>query len=136
MTFLLWQSRAGRFPISCRTKVVAVVRKQTLTLTFQINRKTNVTYLTDKRETSVKRYAKLGGLVYVVIIILGISSEFFFWENLIVAGNDTTTVQQQQKLLSNYLFLPGLIAETSLAFCLLVKGVNVDKWTVKYALLS
>lgn len=45
------------------------------------------------QEISPKPYARLGGLLYLVIIVTGISSEFFFRGKLIVAGDPMTTAK-------------------------------------------
>lgn len=42
-------------------------------------------------ESSLKRYSRLGGLLYLIIIIGGFSSQFFFRGRMIVANNATAT---------------------------------------------
>ncbi|MEO8172641.1 MAG: DUF4386 domain-containing protein [Sediminibacterium sp.] len=50
-----------------------------------------MTIQSKEHDLSLQRYARLGGLLYLVIIIAGFSSEFFFRGKMIVAGNATAT---------------------------------------------
>lgn len=63
-------------------------------------------------------YARLGGLLYLLIIILGISSEFFFRGKLIVAGNATATATNIQ--VSTSLWRMGIAAEYISIICTIV----------------
>lgn len=54
-----------------------------------------------RSETSPKVYARIGGLLYLVIIITGFCSEFFFRGKLIVAGDPAATA-------TNIMASPGL----------------------------
>ncbi len=51
--------------------------------------------------TSPQIYARIGGLLYLVIIIAGFSAEFFFRGKIIVAGNNSATA-------NNIMASPGL----------------------------
>jgi Domain of unknown function (DUF4386) len=69
-------------------------------------------------ETSPQVYARLGGLLYVVIIIAGISSEFFFRGKLIVAGNATATAINIQT--SPGLWRMGIVVEYTSIICTII----------------
>lgn len=76
------------------------------------------------RELAIKEppapqpYARLGGLLYVVIIILGVSSEFFFRGRLMVAGNATATAANIQA--SPLLWRLGIMAEYISIVCTII----------------
>lgn len=71
-----------------------------------------------KPQPSPQVYAKLGGLLYLVIIIIGISSEFFFRGKLIVAGDATATATNIQA--SPILWRIGIAAEYLGIICTLL----------------
>ena len=77
-----------------------------------------MTNLIIKEQTSIQRYARLGGLLYVFIIILGISSEFFFRGKLLVAGNETATATNIQD--SPLLWRLGIVAEYVMIICAII----------------
>lgn len=62
-------------------------------------------------------YARLGGLLYIVIIILGVSSEFFFRGNL-MAGNATATATNIKA--SQLLWRIGIAAEYVSIICTII----------------
>ena len=64
-------------------------------------------------ETSPQVYARIGGVLYLIIIVIGFCSEFFVRDNPIL--------------------VLALIGELSLCLWLMVKGVNVPKWNEKHA---
>src|SRR5712664_187327 len=43
------------------------------------------------RETSPQVYARIGGLLYLIIIVIGFCSEFFVRDKLVVSGDVTAT---------------------------------------------
>ncbi|UAY53060.1 DUF4386 domain-containing protein [Ferruginibacter albus] len=67
---------------------------------------------------SMQKYARIGGLLYVVIIILGISSEFFFRGKLIVSGNPEATAMHIQANPS--LWRIGIVAEYISIICTII----------------
>ena len=42
-------------------------------------------------ETSPQVYARIGGVLYLIIIVIGFSSEFFVRDKLVVSGDVTAT---------------------------------------------
>src|SRR6202790_3484458 len=43
------------------------------------------------RETSPQVYARIGGVLYLIIIVIGFCSEFFVRDKLVVSGDVTAT---------------------------------------------
>lgn len=80
-----------------------------------------MTDLTLKEPTSMQRYARFGGLLYVLIIILGVSGEFFFRGKLLVAGNETATATNIQA--SPLLWRMGIVAEYVMIIFAIILGM-------------
>jgi hypothetical protein len=72
----------------------------------------------NKTAPSPQLYARLGGLLYVLIIILGISSEFFFRGKLIVAGNAAATANNIKT--SPAIWRIGITAEYVSIICTII----------------
>lgn len=68
-----------------------------------------MTEMVTKERSSIQKYARLGGLLYLIIIVLGISSEFLFRGKLIVNGNAAATAQNIQG--SPLLWRLGIVSE-------------------------
>src|SRR5713226_6757470 len=47
--------------------------------------------MTDTVETSPQLYARIGGVLYLIIIVIGFCSEFFVRDKLVVSGDVTAT---------------------------------------------
>ena len=107
---------------------------------------------------SPQRYARIGGLLYLIIIVAGLSGELFVRGSMVVSGDAVATARNITASpalwragvagdllmhmcdfalvlyppLASRLFpaimLPPFVAELSLALWLLVKGVDVRKW--------
>jgi len=69
-------------------------------------------------EASPKTYARIGGLLYVIIIASGFSSEFFFRGQLIVGGDPAATAQNI--INSQELWRLGIVLEYLCILCTVI----------------
>ena len=85
------------------------------------------------RGTSPQTYARIGGLLYILIIVLGIFYELMVKDRIIVAGNATATMANLKSM--EFLWRLGIVAElvsSIIGFCLvfiiykLTKPVSKD----------
>ena len=83
--------------------------------------------------TSPQTYARIGGILYIVIIVLGIFYELMVKDKIIVVGNATATMANLKSM--EFLWRLGILAElvsSIIGFCLvfimykLTKPVNKD----------
>jgi len=90
-------------------------------------------FIKNRRETSPQTYAKIGGILYLMIIGLGIFYELIVRDRIMVAGNASATVENLRSM--EFLWRLGIVAElmsaligVSLIFILykLTKPVNRD----------
>jgi hypothetical protein len=74
-------------------------------------------------ETSPQLYARIGGVLYLIIIVLGIIQELFVRGSIIVSGNATATAANLRSMESLWRF--GIAAELLLAIFAIVLGLII-----------
>jgi hypothetical protein len=66
-------------------------------------------------QNSPQIYARIGGVLYLIIIVIGFLGEFFVRDSLIVSGDATTTAKRI--MASEFLWRVGIAAEYFLLIC-------------------
>jgi hypothetical protein len=66
-------------------------------------------------QTSPQTYARIGGVLYLIIIVIGFLGEFFVRDRLIVSGDTTATAERI--MASEFLWRVGIAGEYFLLIC-------------------
>jgi hypothetical protein len=66
-------------------------------------------------QTSPQIYARIGGVLYLIIIVIGIFGEVFVRNRLIVSGDATATAERIKA--SEFLWRVGIAGELLLLIC-------------------
>src|SRR5260370_21260092 len=82
-------------------------------------------------EASPQVYARIGGVLYLIIIVIGFCSEFFVRDKLVVSGDVTATannIAASESLgrisIAGELILPACAVALTLLFYVLLRPVN------------